>query len=133
MVLRFLYRYLMAVIFIGTYIFMFYGCVLQLVSPIFLSCTITVFLYSYLADLDPAFSKIHIYINSWSTSTRPSPTSRTFYFKFYTYFNSWVTSPPPFYYLLRVKNLQCSLYTTYYFNTAILYFYIRHQSPALYH
>ena len=102
-------------------------------SPIFLNCTITVFLYSYLADLDPAFSKIHIYINSWSASTRPSPTPRTFYFKFYTYFNSWVTSPPQFYYLLRVKYLQCSLYTMYYFNTAILHFYIRHPSPALNH
>ena len=70
--------------------------------PILSTCTMTGFLDSYLADLDPAFSKFHIYINNWPAFTRPSPTP-AFYFKFYTYFNSWVTYPPPFYHLFRVK------------------------------
>ena len=90
------------------------------ISPHFFNCTMTGFLDSYLADLDPALSKFHFYINSWSASTRPPPTpslpptpspkKKNFYFKSYTYFNTWVTSPPPFYYLLRVKYLQRSLY-----------------------
>ena len=45
------------------------------ISPHFFNCTMTGFLDSYLADLDPAFSKFHFYINSWSASTRPPPTS----------------------------------------------------------
>ena len=99
-------------------------------TPFFFNCTCTMtgFHDSYLADLDPAFSKFHIYINSWSASTRPSPTPGLL---FYITLTSILGSHSRLHFIICY--LQCSLYIIYYFNTAILYFYIRHPSPALYH